>query len=211
MTGPALFLADNLIHPKEFARDHELEQLAEIADNYTRWQLAHFIAFLAILGLVVAALGLAFMVRRRHPGLGLVGGVLALLGLVCFASIVALDGFTWGVLGEVSGRSGDTQVTSEVLHDVQQSEWSLQYYVPALSFAIGMAMLAVTAARSGAVPAPAGWLLALGVVLVGTEGLIVSNAYYVIGSAVVLLGGAAVAVALWRMSDEEFACPPPAS
>jgi hypothetical protein len=211
VTGPALFLADNLIHPKEFARDHELEQLAEIADNYTRWQLAHFIAFLAILGLVVAALGLAFMVRRRHPGLGLVGGVLALLGLVCFASIVALDGFTWGVLGEVSGRSGDTQVTSEVLHDVQQSEWSLQYYVPALSFAIGMAMLAVTAARSGAVPAPAGWLLALGVVLVGTEGLIVSNAYYVIGSAVVLLGGAAVAVALWRMSDEEFACPPPAS
>lgn len=205
MTAPALFLVDNLIHPKEFARDHELDQLAEIGENYTRWQLAHLIGFVAILGLVVAALGLAFMVRRREPGLGLVGGVLSMLGLMCFAAIIALDGFTWGVLGEVAARSGDTEVTSEVLHDVQQSEWSLQYYVPALSFAIGMAMLAVTAARSGAVPAPAGWLLALGVVLVGTEGLIVSNAYYVAGSSVLLLGGTAVALAIWRMSDEEFA------
>jgi hypothetical protein len=196
---------DNLIHPKEFARDHELEQLAEIGENYTRWQLAHFLGFLAILGLVVAALGLAFMVRRREPGLGLVGGVLSILGLVCFAAIIALDGFTWGVLGEVSARSGDTAVTSEVLHDVQQSEWSLQYYVPALSFAIGMAILAVTAARSGALPAPAGWLFAFGVVLVGTEGLIVSNAYYVAGSSVMLLAGAVVALAIWRMSDEEFA------
>jgi hypothetical protein len=68
-----------------------------------------------------------------------------------------------------------------------------------------MAALAVVAARSGALPAPAGWLLALGSVLVGTEGLIVSNAYYVAGSAVMLLGGSAVAWALLRMSDEEYA------
>ena len=197
---------DNLLHPKEFARDHEVEQLAEIADSYTRWQVAHLLAFLAILGLVVAVLGLAFLVRRRRPAAGLAGGALALLGLFCFASIVALDGFTWGVLGEVSSRSSvHREVAAQALHDVQQSEWSLQYYLPALAFAVGMVLLAVTAARSGAVPPPAGYLFALGVVLVGTEGLIVSNAYYVTGSAVMLAGGVTMGTVIARMSDEQFA------
>ena len=205
MAAPALFLVDNLLHPKEYARDNEVRQLAEIAENYERWQLAHLLGFLAIVGFGVAVLGLAFLVRRRRAGAGLAGGALALLGVLCFAAVIALDGFTWGVLGEVSERTGDTRVTSEALHDIQQSEWSLQFYVPALSFAVGMAVLGITAARARAVPVYAGWLLALGAVLTGTEGLIVSNAYYVAGSAVLLAGGAAVALALARMSDEEFA------
>lgn len=204
MVGPLLFLADNLLHPEELSRDNEVEQLAVIADNYQRWQLAHFLGFLAILALVVAALGLAFFVRRRSPRAGLMGGVLSVLGLMCFAAIIALDGFTWGVLGEVSARTSDTRVTAEALHDIQQSEWSLQFYVPALSFAIGMATLAIAAARSGAVPAWAGYLLALGSVLAGTEGVIVSNVYYVIGAAAVLAGGAAVALSIWRMDDGGF-------
>lgn len=158
---------------------------------------------------MVVVLGLAFLVRRHRPGAGLAGGALALLGVVCFSAVIALDGFTWGVLGEVSARTGDTRASEQALHDVQQSEWSLQYYLPALSFAVGMAVLGITAARSRAVPPAAGWLLALGAVLVGTEGAIVSNAYYVIGSAVLLAGGIAVAAAIARMSDEEFATPRP--
>lgn len=202
-----LFLVDNLLHPKEYARDNEAKQLAEIADHYTRWQIAHLLALLAILGFAVAVLGLAFLVRRHRPVAGLVGGVLALLGVLSLASVVALDGFTWGILGEVSARTGDTRVTAQALHDVQQSEWSLQYYVPALAFTVGMVYLAVTAARSGALPEPAGWLLALGSLLVGTEGLIVSNAYYLIGSVVMLAAGVAVALGLVRMGDDDFARP----
>ena len=158
-----------------------------------------------MVGFVVAVLGLAFLVRRRRPVAGLWGGALTMLSLMALAAIVALDGFTWGVVGQVSGRTGDTRVTAQVLHEVQQSGWSLQYYLPALAFAIGMVVLAVSAVRAGAVPAWAGWLFALGSVLVGTEGVIVSNAYYVAGSAVMLVAGASVAWALRRMSDEEFA------
>jgi hypothetical protein len=109
------------------------------------------------------------------------------------------------VLGHVSAGTGDARVSERALHEVQRSGWALQYYVPALSFAVGMALLGITAARTRAVPPPAGWLLALGAVLVGTEGLIVSNVYYVTGSATLLAGGLAVALALGRMSDEEFA------
>ena len=76
MVGPPLFLVDNLLHPKEYTRDHEAQQLAKIGDSYTRWQLAHTIGFLALIVFAAAVLGLAFHVRRRRPTLGLVAGAL---------------------------------------------------------------------------------------------------------------------------------------
>ena len=80
-----------------------------------------------------------------------------------FAAVIALDGFTWGVLGDVSIRRGVAPTTTEIaLHEVQQSGWSLIYYVPTLFFIAGFVALAIGAARQGAVPAWAGALLALG-------------------------------------------------
>ena len=58
--------------------------------------------------------------------------------------------------------------TAEIaLHEVQQSEWSLVYYLTPLAWIIGLAMLAIGAARQGAVPVWAGVLLALGGLMVG--------------------------------------------
>jgi hypothetical protein len=204
--GPALLLLDNVIHPKEFERDNEAQQLAEIAQHYERWQLAHALGFLAILVVAAAVLGLAFLVRRRRPRLGLVGGALGLVGLMSFAAVIALDGFTWGVLGDVSDDRGVAPTTTEIaLHEVQQSGWSLVYYLPTLGFIVGFAALAIGAARQDAVPAWAAGLLALGAVMAGVETVVISNAYFIAASAVLLAGGAAVAAAIARMSDEEFA------
>jgi hypothetical protein len=206
VVAPALLLADNLLHPKEYERDNEARQLLEIGEHYTRWQLAHFLGFLGILVFAGVILGVAFFVRRRSPGAGLLGGALALLGLLGFASVIALDGLTWGILGEVYVQPGnETRTVERALHDVQQSEWALPFYATSLGWLAGWLVLTVAAARAGALPAWLCALLALGAVLVGTEGLIVSNAYYVAGAAVLLLAGALTAVHLWRMDDETFA------
>src|SRR5204863_2946320 len=45
--GPALFLLDNLLHPKEYGRGHEAEQLHRIGTSYQRWQVAHGIGLLS--------------------------------------------------------------------------------------------------------------------------------------------------------------------
>jgi hypothetical protein len=204
--GPALLVLDNLIHPKEYERDNEARQLVEIAQNYERWQIAHALGFLAILVFAAAVLGLAFLVRRRQPRLGLIAGALGLVGLMSFAAVIALDGFTWGVLGDVSNRRGVAPTTTEVaLHEVQQSGWSLVYYVPTLGFIVGFAALAIAVARQGAAPPWTGALLALGAVLAGLEPVVISNAYFIAASAVLLAGGAAVAASLARMSDQDFA------
>jgi hypothetical protein len=203
--GPLLFLVDNLLHPKEYTRDHEHEQLAKIGATYGRWQLAHAIGFVALIVFAAAVLGLAFLVRRRRPTLGLVAGALGIAGLLGGAAAFAIDGYTWGVLGEVSARPGVDQRTVQIaLHDVQQSRWSLVYYLPVLAWIGGVAVLAAGAIRYAAIPAAAGGLLALGAVMVGVEGGVGSNAYFITSSAVWLAGGIAVATVIARMTDSEF-------
>jgi hypothetical protein len=200
-----LFLISNIIHPEEFKRDHEREQLAEIASNYTTWQVAHFLTFGTVVVFSAAVLGLAYLVHRRRPAAGLVFGGLALAGLFGLAFIDALDGYTWGILGEVSTRPEADRATLELaLNDVQQSSWSIPYYLTPLLFIFGTAALALNAVRNGAIPLAAGVLLTVGVLLTGVEGVVQDNAYFIVAASVLLLGAAAVAAALWGMSDEEY-------
>jgi hypothetical protein len=206
VVAPLLFLVDNLLHPKEVARGNEVEQVVLISDAYTRWQAAHVIGFLAILAFIPAVLGLAFLVRRRQPTLGLLAGALGLAGLLGLAAVITIDGFAWGIAGELAANSSlGPRGAAEVLSDLQGSEWALPYYLTPLGFIVGMLMLAVGAARQGAVPAPAAAVLGLAVLMVGTETAIVSNAYFITGAAVFLVGGVLVAAAVLRMSDEQFA------
>ena len=86
VAAPALFLLDNVLHPREYERGNEAEQLAAIADAYTRWQLAHAIGFVAILVFAAAVLGLAWLVHERSPRAGLAGGALAIAGLLGLAA-----------------------------------------------------------------------------------------------------------------------------
>ena len=83
--------------------------------------------------------------------------------------------------------------TAEIaLHEVQQSEWSLVYYLTPLAWIVGLAMLAIGAARQGAVPVWAGVLLALGGLMVGIETAVISNAYFIAAAAVLAAGVVAV-------------------
>ena len=206
IVAPLLFLVDNLLHPEELTRGNEIEQVVVIADAYTRWQAAHAIGYVAILAFAPAVLGLAFLVRRRQPTLGLVAGGLALAGVIGLAAVITIDGFAWGIAGELSANSPlGPDGAAEVLSDLQGSEWSLIYYLTPLGFIVGMLMLAIGAARQGAVPTWAAAVLALAVLMVGTETAIVSNAYFIAGAAVFLVGGVAMALAILRMSDEQFA------
>jgi hypothetical protein len=201
--GPALFLLDNLIHPEELGRGNEAEQLAAIAADPERWQIAHLIGFASLLAICVFVLGLAWIVRRTQPSLGLWAGAAGIAGAMGFAFAFALDGYTWGVLGEVSGRPAtDAATIQAALGEVQESSWALPYYALAIVAFVG-AMLALSwgLARGGWASARAAALLALGSLAVAIEGVIASNAYFIASSALLLVGGLAVARELLRVAD----------
>ena len=102
------------------------------------------------------------------------------------------------------------RAAAAILHDVQSSEWSLLYYGTSAGFIVGFAGLAIGAIRQGAVPLWAGAPLVLAAVMIGTETVIASNAWFIAGAAVLFVGGVATAAAIARMSDEEFAAGGPA-
>ena len=107
----------------------------------------------------------------------------------------------------MSGRKpGVDRHTVEItLHEVQQSGWSLVYYLQVVLWIAGVAALAIGVSRYSRIPPYAGALLALGALMVGTESGITSNVYFIASSAVWLAGGIAVGSAIARMSDAEFA------
>lgn len=202
ITAPVLFLVVNLIHPKEYTRDHEAQQLREIAENYQRWQIAHFLTLVVLLTFVVVVVGFAWILFRRLEALALVGGLLGLWGLVSLGAVLALDGFTWGALGQVTlWPSADQHTLELALRAVQQSHWNLQYYVGALSWIVGLLILSIGLIRQGLIPALWGWIFAVGVVLVGIEGGVQNNAYFIAAAAVLAVGGAGVGVALANDTD----------
>ena len=80
-------------------------------------------------------LGLAFLVRRRQPTLGLVAGGLAVAGLMGLAAAITIDGFAWGVAGELStnpevGPDG----AAAALKELQESGWSYVYDLAPVGF-----------------------------------------------------------------------------
>lgn len=201
-----LFLLDNIIHPTEYERGNETRQLTEIAAHADRWQLAHALGFLSIIFFTAAVLGLAFLVRRRQPRLGLWAGALSVVGLLGLAAVITIDGYTWGVLGEAYSLRAVAPETVEItFREVQHSDWSLLYYLTPATWVIGLALLAGGAALQGAVPLWAGALLALGGVMVGIETAVISNTYFIVAAAVLAAGAVAVAIAIARMDDAAFA------
>src|ERR687892_1516773 len=206
VAGPALFFVDNLIHPEELGRGNEAAQLAAIAADSERWQIAHLIGFVSLLTFAAALFGLAYVVRRQRPRLGLAAGAAGVAGLMGLSFAFALDGFTWGVLGEVSARPGADPATAELaLQEVQQSAWSLPYYALTALWGAALVALAWGANRAGALPAAPAALLAVGTIAVGLEGVIQDNTYFIASSALLLLGGAWAGIAILRLDDTAFA------
>ena len=199
VAATVLFLVVNLIHPKEYTRDHELQQLGVIADHYTRWQLAHFLTLISLLLFVVVVCGLAALLYSRLDRMALVGGLLGLWGLVCLGGVLALDGFTWGALGQVTTWPDvDAKTLAYALRAVQQSHWNLPFYAGALMWLVGLLVLTIGLIRTKGIPAAGGWIFALGIVLVGIEAAIENNTYFIVASAVLAVGGVWVGLALWN-------------
>src|ERR671910_3128263 len=104
VVAPFVLLVAMVIHP---ASDmDEATQVATIADNLDAWYVAHLLAFVSIVLVVPAVLGLMHMLRERQGALGHVGGGLALPGLLAFTGLVALGLVLWQMAG--AGNTAET-------------------------------------------------------------------------------------------------------
>jgi hypothetical protein len=179
VAAPLFLLLAAVIHPA--AGTGALSQAAAIAAEPDAWYIAHLLGLVSIVLAVPAVLGLMHMLRERQGAAGLVGGGLALLGLLAFVGIVAMEMVFW--------QAGAPAQTAALIDRVGDTTGIMvPFYVVSLGFGLGMVLLA-----AGLYAARAVSPLMAGCLAVGAAAVTIASAtaaeWLVIGGAVVLALG----------------------
>ena len=197
--APLLLLVAAVVHPE--SKTGEGAQLAVIAGNLDAWYVAHLIALVAIVLAVPAVLGLMHMLREREVAFGHVGGGLALVGLLAYVGIVAIEGF----VGWQMGAAGDRGAMTALLERVNETAGIVvPFFIVSFAFAIGMLALAAGLYRARAVQSWMALFLVVGAVCVAVAGPVAANWLMIVGSAFLFVGFGSIGRLVLTESDEDW-------
>jgi hypothetical protein len=197
--APLFLLVATIVHPE--TKTDEAAQVAVIADNLDAWLVAHMFALVAIALAVPAVLGLMHMLREREVSLGHVGGALAMIGLLAYVGIVAIEGF----VGWQMGEAGDRAAMVALLESIRDSAGIvIPFFVMSLGFAVGTVCLAFGLYRARAVQSWMAICLAVGVVLVAIGTMTAMNWIGIVAAAFLVVGFGSIGRMVYRESDEAW-------
>jgi hypothetical protein len=179
--APLLGLASAVIAPP--LKSGAGAKLAEIARHQDRWYLYALLITISSWLLVPAVLGLIGIVSERAPRLSVIGGGLALLGV-----LVAIGDATVELMYWQMGAAGADRTQMAALADRYENAAgsSLPFAIGGLALIAGLVLLALALWRTGAAPAWAAAGVPAGVVL-NVVAFSASSSALVIASNVVLL------------------------
>jgi hypothetical protein len=198
VVAPILLLVAMVIHP---ASDmNEATQVATIAENLDAWYAAHLIALVSIVLTVPALLGLMHMLRERQVALGHVGGGLAMVGLLAFVGIVAMELVMWQLVSE-----GDTAAAVTLLQGLNESAGILiPFTLMSFGFAIGIALLAVGLYRARAVQSWMAVCIGVGSIVFGFGIATAMNWLTIVAAAFLVVGLGSIGRMVLRETDEAW-------
>jgi hypothetical protein len=196
--APVFLLVATVIHP---ASDmDEATQVATIAENLDAWYAAHLIALVSIVLVVPAVLGLMHMLRERQVALGHVGGGLALIGLLAFVGIVAMELVMWELVSQ-----GDRAAAVTLLQGLNESAGILiPFAFVSFGFSIGMALLSVGLYRARAVQSWMAACVGAGAILFGFGIATAMNWLTIVAAAFLVVGLGSIGRMVLRETDEAW-------
>ena len=198
VVAPFVLLVAMVIHP---ASDmDEATQVATIADNLDAWYVAHLLAFVSIVLVVPAVLGLMHMLRERQVALGHVGGGLAILGLLALTGLVAMELVLWQMAG--AGNTAETVALLERLNET--AGIVIPFVLLSVGFSLGMAVLAVGLYRARAVQSWMAVFVAVGAILFGFAVATAMNWLAIVAAAFLVVGLGAIGRMVLRETDEAW-------
>jgi hypothetical protein len=198
VVAPLVLLAAMVIHP---ASDmNEATQVATIQDNLDAWYVAHLLALISIALTVPAVLGLMHMLREREVAFGHVGGGLAVLGLLAFTGLVAMELVMWQM-----AAGGSTAETVSLLERLNSTAGIvIPFIFVSFGFAFGLACLAVGLYRARAVQSWMAISTASGAILLGFAVATAMNWLAVVAAAFLVVGLGAIGRMVLRETDEAW-------
>ena len=193
--APLFLLVAAVIHPS--MGTSSLSQAAAIASDPDVWYLAHLIGLVSIVLAVPAVLGLMHMLREKQVAAGHVGGGLALLGLLSFTGIVAIEMTLWQ-----AGTPAQTAVLIDRIEDT--AGIMIPFGVVSFGFGLGMVALAAGLYGARAVSALMAVCLAVGALAVVVASAIAAEWLFIAGAAVLALGFGTTGFMVLAETDGEW-------
>jgi hypothetical protein len=198
MLAPACVLLGAILHPS--APAEPAGQLAVAAGEAGRWTAAHLVLLASAVLALPAVLGLMHMLRERRAAYGHVGGALALLGLLAFVGVLAIE----LVLGEMA-QSGSRRAMVALLERMgSDAAIAAPFLYGTLAFGLGLIVLALGLYEARAVA----WWQALALAL-GGVGLVIapplaSTVIAIVGAVLFLAGLGSIGMTVLTESDADW-------
>ncbi len=202
VAAPLVLLVALVIHPDTGTSEASI--VAAAASEPDAWYTAHLLALVSLVLAIPAVLGLMHMLREREVAFGHVGGGLAMLGLIAFVGIVAVEGFVgWQA---ATGDRGEMVALLERLYD--STGFVVPFLVMSLGFGIGMLVLAAGLYRARAVQSYFALFIAAASIMLTLGGLFATEWLGIVGAAFLLVGLGSVGRMVFTESDEDWEHPP---
>jgi hypothetical protein len=202
VAAPVLLLVGGLLHPQETT--DPVRQFEIIAGSADRWELSHWIITASMLLMVGAVLGLAHELHEERPTEGIVGGAVALVGVLALFAVAAAETV---VIPEL-GRSSEAGAAAlyERIFEFGSTRWTV-LLVAVLLLPIGLVAMSYGLYRARVVRTWAAGALGLGAVLFAVALPTGVAVLFAVGLAAMVIGMAPIG---WRMlaeSDERWEHP----
>ena len=194
IAAPTLLLVGGLLHPKETtdpARQYEI-----VSSSPDRWELAHWIITASMLLMVGAVLGLAHLLHKQRPAEGILGGAVALIGVLALFAVAAAETV---VIPEL-GRSSEAGAAAlyERIFEFGSTRWTV-LLVAVLLLPIGLVAMSYGLYRARVAPTWTAGTLGLGALLFAVALPTGSAVVFAVGLAAMVIGMAPIG---WKVLGE---------
>ena len=194
--GPLLLLVATFVIPDEGEEEAE-EYLATIADETGRAEAGAILFYLGFVLLTVGIFGIIHLLRNRAVVLGHIGGVLAVVGAISFAALVATTFYDIAL-----AESPDREAAVAIYDSLEDTAGFFVVLIPALiGTALGLLLLAIGLWRARIAPVWVPIVVLAGLVLVSIGTDLVPVA---IGNALLLAALGYVGAKVLGMGNDEW-------
>jgi hypothetical protein len=202
IAAPLVFVVSESIHPDDTMDGSD--EVRTIAGGLDRWYTAHVLEVVGFALLIGAVIGLAHLLHERRPMSAVVGGGLAIVGIVGITAGVGAEGIGGYYLVKHASNADAVRAFDDMFDGMRL----LPFFVASLLISVGFIVMAVQLWRTRVVAPWMALAVVVGAVLVATGGPSAVQGLVVAGMALFFIGLAPIGYLMITEPDADWVHPP---
>jgi hypothetical protein len=202
IAAPALLLVGGLLHPTETT--DPVRQFEIISSSADRWELAHWFITASMLLMVGAVLGLAHQLHEQRSAEGILGGAVALAGVLALFAVAVAETVVVTELGR--SREPGAAALYERIFEFGSTRWTV-LLVMVLLLPVGLVAMSYGLYRARLAPTWTTGALGFGALLFAVSLPTGSAVVFAVGLAAMVVGMAPIGWKVLSETDEQWEHP----